>query len=325
MRPRATFEAAHAAASVGGYAQARLLLGALLADDPFDAEYLSAMAQTYVGEASPEALALFDLATAARIDRSPLPSGEQTLRHTALDRIMIAALDGLGNHRGALDRHITLIERDPDGNDSIAETARHAARHDLWEELARHYDGDHPVADDPRLHQIAGAKLRHYLEGRLPREAEMPEVAARAERLASLLPEDLPAPPPPVQQAVVQQAVVSQAQNAAPASSAGQAVPAAESVQRASAGRGAFCIQVGAFKEIERATGLATDLERHGFSAWVASGDGYERVLVGEFKTWTEATAMERDLRNAGFETWVRRVPSCQRASADPAGAWSQR
>ena len=74
-----------------------------------------------------------------------------------------------------------------------------------------------------------------------------------------------------------------------------------------------------------RAAGLAMDLERHGFSAWVASGDGYERVLVGEFKTWTEATAMERDLRNAGFETWVRRVPSYQRAAADAGDAWSQR
>jgi cell division septation protein DedD len=243
---------------------------------------------------------------------------------------MIAALDGLGNHRGALDRHITLIERDPDDNDSIAETARHAARHDLWEELARHYDGDHPPAGDPQLHQIAGAKLRHYLEGRLPREAEMPEVAARAGRLASLLPEDLPAPPPPVERASVpqggpQQAGAPQAQNAAPASSAGQDAPAAEGVQRASSGRGVFCIQVGAFKEIERATGLATDLERHGFSAWVASGDGYERVLVGEFKTWTEATAMERDLRDAGFETWVRRVPSYERAAAGLAVALSQR
>jgi cell division protein FtsN len=172
------------------------------------------------------------------------------------------------------------------------------------------------------------------LEGRLPREAEMPKVAARAERLASLLPEDLPAPPPlerasvqqaDAPQAGLQQAGIEQTQNAAPASSAGQDAPVAEGVQRASSGRGAFCIQVGAFKEIERATGLATDLERHGFSAWVASGDGYERVLVGEFRTWTEATAMERDLRNAGFETWVRRVPSYERAAADPAGAWSQR
>jgi cell division septation protein DedD len=317
MRPRATFEAAHAAASVGGYAQARLLLGALLADDPFDAEYLGAMAQTYVGEGSPEALALFDLATAARIERSPLPSEEQALRHAALDRIMIAALDGLGNHRGALDRHIALIERDPAEGDSIAETARHAARHDLWEELARHYDADHPSAGDPRLHQIAGATLRHYLEGRLPREEEMPEVAARADRLASLLPEDLPAPPPPVQQASVQQAP-----NATPDLSAGNAVPSAQS---ASSGRGAFCIQIGAFKDVEHATGLATNLERHGFSAWVASGDGYERVLVGEFRTRTEAAAVERDLRNAGFETWVRRVPSYERAAAGPAAAWSQR
>ncbi len=127
------------------------------------------------------------------------------------------------------------------------------------------------------------------------------------------------------QQAKVQQAGVRQGRNVAPASSAAPATSPAQSVRRELVARGLYCIQIGAFKDVERATGLATDLERHGFSAWVASGDGYERVLVGEFRTRSEAAAMELELRNAGFETWVRRVPSYERASVGQAVALAQR
>lgn len=71
---------------------------------------------------------------------------------------------------------------------------------------------------------------------------------------------------------------------------------------------GRFVVQVGAFRERERAESLAARLA-NGFPATVLSDALWHRVQVGVFATRAEAERMRERLLAAGFAAWVAATP----------------
>jgi cell division septation protein DedD len=150
---------------------------------------------------------------------------------------------------------------------------------------------------------LIAARVRDLLEA--PIRSAPARATGESDRLAALQPEELPAPPAPSKTAAPRTASA-----LAPAGlvQATLGPPAVED--------GIYCIQVAAYKELERATRFAEELQRRGYPARADSSDGYDRVLVGDFKTWRDAAAMEQQLKNSGYETWLRYVPAYERAAA---------
>jgi cell division septation protein DedD len=299
---RATLQAAQAATAAGGYESARLLLLSLSADDPSNSAYISAVTDSYAQQSDREALLLFYQAQAVEIARNAGSESEKTRRLATLERGTIAGLTRLGDYTGALDHYIELLEREPNGT-SVAEAVRYAGRHGLTRQLADHY-AIGSSADSPQ-HPLIAARLRDLLEETI-RPASLP-AALDGDRLAVLRPEDLPASPPAPKQ-----------QRSAPlvAELPGPATPVETALRPSAAEDGIFCIQIAAYKELDRATRLAAELQQQGYPARADSTDGYDRVLVGDFKSWRDAASMAQQLKSAGYETWLRYVPAYERAAA---------
>ena len=69
--------------------------------------------------------------------------------------------------------------------------------------------------------------------------------------------------------------------------------------------KGAFVVQVGAFREASNAQQLIRRLARLGRRAWASVSGGLTLVRVGPFTSRTEATAASRQLQRAGFDALV--------------------
>src|SRR5262249_52332393 len=106
-----TFEAARKATESAEYARARELLERLLQGDPFHAEYLAAMADTYARAGDDRALRDFYLAKIQALRDAPLEGEERTTRVAALRRGLIPALTRLKDPAGAVDQYIEIINR----------------------------------------------------------------------------------------------------------------------------------------------------------------------------------------------------------------------
>ena len=79
--------------SIADYAQARELLAPLLAVDPFNAEYLAAVADTYALARDDAALRDFYRSTIEAMRNAPIAADERTRRIAGLRRGLIPALD----------------------------------------------------------------------------------------------------------------------------------------------------------------------------------------------------------------------------------------
>ncbi len=295
-----TLLAAQGAAAAGGHGQARRLLLGLLAGDPSNLAYLSAISDSYARQADREGLLLFQRAQIVETGKNARSEAEKTQRLAALERSTIASLTRLGDYSGALDRYIELMEHESNGS-SVAEAVRYAARHGLTARLMDHYaEGS---SADSAQHALIAARLRDLLGEEFPPAATSD---AESVRLAVLQPEELPAPPPSAKPPTAPQ-------------TAGLSRPngGAEAALRPSVAEdGIYCIQIAAYKELARATRLAAELQRLGYPARADSSAGFDRVLVGDFKTWRDAAAMEQQLQSDGYETWLRFVPAYERTAA---------
>jgi len=70
-------------------------------------------------------------------------------------------------------------------------------------------------------------------------------------------------------------------------------------------GKGAFVIQVGAFRDASNAQQLIRRLARLGRRAWASVSGGLTLVRVGPFLSRTEATATSHQLQRTGFDALV--------------------
>ncbi|MGH8700326.1 MAG: hypothetical protein ACREVR_04005, partial [Burkholderiales bacterium] len=139
LRRQFTFEAARKSTASKQFEQARKFLEPLLKDDPFNAEYLAAQADTYSSARDDQGLRDFYLATINAMKSAPLPVADRNARIAALRRGLIPALTRLKDYSGAVDQYIEVINRYPEDEDLVSEAARYALENKLRDRLLAYY------------------------------------------------------------------------------------------------------------------------------------------------------------------------------------------
>ena len=164
FRKQFTFEAAQKAAESARYARARELLTELLAGEPFNADYLAAMADTYSRAGEYQQLRDFYAAKIADMSHAPVPAAERNQRVAGLRRGLIPALEHLKEYDAAVDQYIEIINRYPEDEDLVKDAALFAARHGLQPRLAGYYvKASAESPKDVRLH-VALARIETQFE-----------------------------------------------------------------------------------------------------------------------------------------------------------------
>ncbi|MEO7144855.1 MAG: hypothetical protein ABI165_15250, partial [Bryobacteraceae bacterium] len=152
-RKQFNFEAARKATEAGDFIRARGLLDALLGEDPYRADYLAAMADTYARAGDDRGLGDFYRAKLAAIGMAPLSVEERIERTAALRRGLIGVLTRLKNYNGAIDQYIEILNRYPDDEGLAREAASYAAAHNASQKLVAYYEK--AVAGSPRDSRLA--------------------------------------------------------------------------------------------------------------------------------------------------------------------------
>jgi cellulose synthase operon protein C len=148
LKKQFTFEAAQKSTQIGDYAQARDLLRPLLADDPFNADYLALVADSYALAKDDGSLRDFYKTTIDALRAAPVSAEEQTRRIAGLRRGLIPALERLNDHAGAVDQYIEIVNRFPDDETLLREAGQYARRHARTDQLLAYYT--RTAADSPR-------------------------------------------------------------------------------------------------------------------------------------------------------------------------------
>ena len=148
LKKQFTFEAAQKSTEIGNQAQARDLLTPLLADDPFNADYLAAVADTYARAQEDGPLRDFYRATIDAMSSAPVTADERTRRIAGLRRGLIPALARLSDYAGAVDQYIEIANRFPDDEKLLQEAGRFARQHGRTGQLIAYYTKT--AADSPR-------------------------------------------------------------------------------------------------------------------------------------------------------------------------------
>lgn len=141
-------EAARKATEAGDTAAARQQLALLLNDEPFQSEYLSAMADTYARAGDDRGLRAFYQSTIDSLSSSTLVSAEKAERTAAMRRGLIPVLTRIQDYPGALDQYIEIVNRYPEDEQLTREAAAYASAHQLGDKLASYYTKT--VAASPR-------------------------------------------------------------------------------------------------------------------------------------------------------------------------------
>jgi tetratricopeptide (TPR) repeat protein len=164
LKTQLTFEAARKATEAGEYAQARDLLALLLQADPYNADDLSAFADTYARENHQAALRDFYLARIKEFSAAPLSREEKIARIAALRRGLIPALTRLKDYAGGVDQYIEILNRFPEDRSLTEEAAAYAGRYALRERLLNYYAK--AAADSPKDFRwpMVLARLETYFE-----------------------------------------------------------------------------------------------------------------------------------------------------------------
>jgi len=124
-----TLEAARIATESGQTDRARTLLGRLLTADPLRAEYLTAMADTYLRAKDDRGFRNFQLATIQRLKQSPLTSAQRIERIATVRRSLVPVLDRLKDAVGAVDQYIEVLNSYPEDEALAKEAAAYAMAH----------------------------------------------------------------------------------------------------------------------------------------------------------------------------------------------------
>ena len=158
------FEAARKAADAKEYAHARELLAPLLKDQPYNAEYLAAMADTYSREGDNKSLRDFYVAQIQAFRAANMPSDDKAARIAALRRGLIPALARLNDLAGAVDQYIEIINKYPEDEGLAQEAAAFADHHARRQQLLDYYTK--ATADSPKDYRwpMVLARIETYFE-----------------------------------------------------------------------------------------------------------------------------------------------------------------
>jgi tetratricopeptide (TPR) repeat protein len=159
-----TFEAARKATEAKEYARARELLTPLLQNQPYNAEYLAAVADTYAREGDDKSLRGFYLAKIHDFSDSNLPADEKTARIAALRRGLIPALARLKDSAGAVDQYIEILNKYAEDEGLAQEAAAFADRNGRHKQLLDYYTK--ATADSPKDFRwpMVLARIETYFE-----------------------------------------------------------------------------------------------------------------------------------------------------------------
>src|SRR4029077_7998756 len=109
LRAKFTFEEARKMTDAGELVPARKLLLALLADSPYNSEYLAAAAETYARAGDNAGLRDFYQEKIKLFQKANMASDERKERIAALRRGLIPALTSLKDYSGGVDQYIEII------------------------------------------------------------------------------------------------------------------------------------------------------------------------------------------------------------------------
>ncbi len=182
LRSKLMFEAARKATDVAQYDRARRSLQTLLAADPFDAQYLAAMADTYGRENDYAALRSFYEAKIAALNQADLPAARKREQLAALRRGLIPALTKLGDPAAAVDQYIEIINRFPDDEGLVGEASRYAESHGLRQRLIDSYVKTAAASPKDYRYQRVLAWVYRDLE-------QLPEAIEAFQRASAVRPE----------------------------------------------------------------------------------------------------------------------------------------
>jgi tetratricopeptide (TPR) repeat protein len=159
-----TFEAARKATEAKEYARARELLAPLLQTQPYNAEYLAAVADTYAREGDDQSLRAFYLAKIHDFSNSNLPADEKTARIAALRRGLIPALARLKDFAGGVDQYLEILNKFPGDEGLALEAAAFAQRNGRRQQLLDYYTK--ATADWPKDYRwpMVLARIETYFE-----------------------------------------------------------------------------------------------------------------------------------------------------------------
>jgi tetratricopeptide (TPR) repeat protein len=159
-----SFEAAGKASEVKECARARALLTPLLENQPYNAEYLAAMADTYAREGDDKSLRDFYLAEIQAFRDANLPVEERTARIAALRRGLIPALARLKDFAAALDQYIEILNKYPEDDGLAQEAGAFAQRNGRRQQLLEYYTK--ATADSPKDFRwpMVLARIETYFE-----------------------------------------------------------------------------------------------------------------------------------------------------------------
>ncbi len=140
LKKQFTLEAAKKATETGGTQQARQLLDTLLQAEPFQPEYLAAMADTYARQGDDRGLRDFYTRKIGEIKDGNL--------RTTLRRALIPVLTRQKDYAAGVDQYIEIIKAYPEDEGVAREAASYASAHAAVDRLRGYFQK--AVADSPR-------------------------------------------------------------------------------------------------------------------------------------------------------------------------------
>jgi predicted negative regulator of RcsB-dependent stress response/Flp pilus assembly protein TadD len=133
------FEAARTATDSGRIDQARSLLSELLRADPYRADYIAGMADTYAAAKDDAGFVQFATSEIDALKKAPLPPDDRKTRIAALRRRLIVTLAHRNDYAGAVEQYIEVIDAYPDDKDVAREAALFASAHGRRDQLISFY------------------------------------------------------------------------------------------------------------------------------------------------------------------------------------------
>ncbi|HEX6804575.1 MAG TPA: hypothetical protein VF133_12915 [Terriglobales bacterium] len=160
LKKQFTYEAARKATEAKDYQQARELLTKLLDGDPYNSEYLAAMADAYSRAGDDAGLQQFYRDKIALFRDSSLPPEARRIQIASLRRSLIPALTRHQNYAGGVDQYIELINSFPEDDALVSEAALYAQQHQRQSQLISFYLKT--VAQSPRDYRWSMVLARIY-------------------------------------------------------------------------------------------------------------------------------------------------------------------
>ncbi len=159
-----TLEAARKATDAGDYSAARTFLASLLKQDPYQSQYVAAMADTYARQGDDKALRAFYEDRLKELGQASLASSQKAERVASLRRGLIPVLTRLKDYSGGVDQYIEVLNRFPEDLFLAREAANYAAAHGRSQQLIAYYQNTEKQSPRDFRWPMIEARIQSQLE-----------------------------------------------------------------------------------------------------------------------------------------------------------------